>query len=99
MAPASATGTILDQHRLGISTGAVFWLLTPDQQEAELTDLESMGARSIRTKLWWRAVEPVDVAMQVGDDAELHAGTSCVRIASSRRRFSASSSNLCPTIR
>ncbi len=56
--PATATGTIVDEHRLGIATGAVFWSETPAEQEAELADLESMGAQWIRTTLFWRAVQP-----------------------------------------
>jgi Calx-beta domain len=56
--PATATGTIVDEHRLGIATAAVFWSETPAEQEAELADLESMGAQWIRTTLFWRAVQP-----------------------------------------
>jgi hypothetical protein len=57
-ASATATGTIVDEHRLGIATGASFWRATPAQQEAELADLQSMGAQWIRTTLFWRDVQP-----------------------------------------
>jgi hypothetical protein len=57
-ASSTATGTIVDEHRLGIATGASFWRSTPAQQEAELADLQSMGAQWIRTTLFWRDVQP-----------------------------------------
>ena len=56
--PATATGTIVDEHRLGIATGAILWNKTAAEREAELADLENLGAQWVRTTLFWRDVQP-----------------------------------------
>lgn len=57
----TATGTIVDDDHLrpiGLATGSVFWNSGATHQEAELADVASIGAKWVRTTLFWRAVQP-----------------------------------------